>query len=103
MANERYKGVKMVGENGEVGKVEEGAVGQQRLDSSSPWLIDADYFVPELEIGKNGRHFEVLAWPAGGELRGLVFDLDKCLYGGEQGRGYLKAGADGEIEAIAGE
>ena len=75
--------------------------GQGGGGSDSPWLIDVDYYVPELEIGKNGRQFEVLAWPAEGRLSGMVFDLDKCLYGGERGQEYLRAGSEGEIEAIA--
>jgi len=66
-----------------------------------PWLIDVEYYVPALEIGRHGRQFEVLAWPAGGKLSGLVLDLDKCLYGREKGQEYLRAGSAGEIEAIA--
>lgn len=71
--------------------------------SDGPWLVDVEYYVPELEIGKNGRQFEILAWPAGGRLEGIVFDLDKCLYEGEKGGAYLQAGSEKEIEAIAGE
>lgn len=77
--------------------------GERDGGGGGPWLIDVEYYVPELEIGRNGRQFEILAWPAGGELGGVVFDLDKCLYGGEKGAAYLQAGSKKEIEAIAGE
>lgn len=75
--------------------------GGQGSGGGGQWLIDVEYYVPELKIGSNGRQFEILAWPAEGKLSGMVFDLDKCLYGGERGQEYLRAGSEGEIEAIA--